>query len=85
MVPMSPVEDLLLIVVLGLDDLVPNLEPPAKSLSGGFTEPSRVERTLERRVQFTHPDQSSVHWAQDLNIADRVEPAPGRLSVLGPV
>ena len=39
MVPIT-VEDLLFVVVLGLDGLVPDLEPPAKSLSGGFTGPS---------------------------------------------
>jgi hypothetical protein len=34
---------------------------------------------LERRVQFAHADRSTVHWAQDLNIADLVEPEIGRL------
>jgi len=34
--PHVPVEDILIVVVLGLDDLVPNLKPLAEPLDAGF-------------------------------------------------
>src|SRR5664280_1191763 len=68
------VEDLLFVVVLSLDDLVPDLEPPAESLRGGFTEPNGIQSTLEHRVQLADSDRSPVHWAQNLNVTDWVEP-----------
>jgi hypothetical protein len=76
------IEDLLLVVVLRLDDLVPDLEPPAKSLRGGFTETNRIQSTLEHDVQFADSDRSPVHWAQNLNVTDWVEPMALRDSVL---
>ena len=51
------VEHFLLVAVLGLDDLVTDLEPPSKSLNGGLSGPNRVQSTLEHSVQFA----DSVH------------------------
>src|SRR5438034_8148229 len=33
-----------------------------------------IQCLLERRVQFAHPERSSVHGAKNLNIADGIEP-----------
>jgi hypothetical protein len=41
-----PVEDLLVIVVFGLDDLVAYLEPPSEPLDGGFAVANRVQNPL---------------------------------------
>src|ERR1019366_4675140 len=68
------IEDLFLVVVLRLNHLVPDLEPPAESLRGGFTEPNGIQSALEYRVQLADSDRSPVHWAQNLTVAEGVEP-----------
>jgi len=54
-----PVEHFLLVVVLSLDDLVSDLEPPAESLRGGLTGTNRVESPLKHRVQLADSDRAS--------------------------
>src|ERR1035441_1087126 len=76
------IEDFFFVVVLRLDDLVPDLEPPAESLRGGFTETNGIQSTLEHRVQLADSDRSPVHWAQNLNVADGIEPMPSWDAVL---
>lgn len=44
------VEDFLLLIVLCLNNLVPNLEPPPKPFGGRFAWPNRVQDVLERRI-----------------------------------
>src|ERR1035438_1816782 len=67
------VEDLLLLVVLRLDDFVPNLEPPSKSLRGGLTRTNRVQSALEHCVQLADSDRAPIHRAQDLYVTNGVE------------
>src|ERR1017187_9192222 len=76
------IEDFFFVVVLRLDDLVPDLEPPAESLRGGFTETNGIQSTLEHRVQLTDADRAPVHRAQNLYVADWFEVMPFRDSVL---
>ncbi len=76
------IKHFLLVVVLRLDDFVPDLEPPSKSLNGGLTWPNRVQSALQHDVQLADSDRSPIHRAQNLNVADRVEPMPLRDSIL---
>ena len=45
--PAAPIEHFLLVVVLRLNDLVPDLESPSKPLHRGFTGPNGVQSTLK--------------------------------------
>src|SRR5207244_11805812 len=76
------VENLLVVVVLGLYHLVPHPEPPPEPLDYGLSRLHWIQCLLERRVQFAHPERSSVHGAKNLNIADGIEPEAFRTSFL---
>src|SRR5450631_2655947 len=67
------VEDFLLIVVLSLNDFVANLEPESESFRGGLGLPGRVQGSLKYSIQFAHSDRAAVHWAQNLNVTDRIQ------------
>src|SRR5271167_4610810 len=77
-----PVEDLLVVVVLGLDDLVAYLESPSEPLHRGLIRSGRVQDLLQSCVQLAHAERSPVHWAKNLNVADRVETKPFGNSLL---
>src|SRR4029077_6211267 len=69
-------EHVLVVVVLRLDDLIADLEPPAEPLHGGLTGSGWVQYLLQGCVQFAHAERSPVHRAKNLNVADRVETKP---------
>src|SRR4029077_6441872 len=57
-------------------------EPPPEPLDNGFSRLYWIQCLLKRRVQFAHPERSSVHGAKNLNIADGIEPEALRNSFL---
>src|SRR4029077_1055064 len=76
--PDVAVENVLVVVVLGLEHLVAHPEPPPEPLNHILSRPHWIQCLLKGRVQFAHPERSSVHGAKNLNIADGIEPAAWR-------
>jgi hypothetical protein len=74
--PDVPVEHILAVVILCLDDLVANLESPAEPLDGGLARSVWVENPLKGCVQFAYAERTPVHWTEDLHVADRVQSKP---------
>src|SRR6185437_7422747 len=65
------VVDLTVVIVLDLHDLVARTEGPAKTLNACLAW--WIERLLQFDVQRASAQPTTVHWAQHLNIADRVQ------------
>ena len=68
--PNVAVEHVLVVVVLRLDDLVPDPEPPAELLHDWFLGPGRIQLGLESRVQLADAERATVHRAEHLDVTD---------------
>src|SRR6516164_8306267 len=66
------VVDVLVVIVLNLHDLVAWTESPAEPLDADLAR--RVERVLQLDVERAGTEAAPVHWAEDLDVAYRVEP-----------
>ena len=67
------VEDLLVVVVGGLDDLITYPEEIAVGLVFIAILAFRIQRGLEAEIEFLDAEASPVHWAQDLDPLDRID------------
>src|SRR5271166_6110175 len=68
------VVDLLVVVILDLHDLVARGKGPAEPLDLAFA--GGVQHRLQFDVERTRADAAAVHWAEHLDVADRVQAEP---------
>ena len=68
-----PVENLLVVVVLGLNDLVAEAKLPAVFLNEGLVLLERIEGVLQLQVQLTDAKGAPVHGTEHLNVPDGVK------------
>ena len=78
--PEIAVEDLPVIVVLGLHHPVARREAPAKPLDLGGRV--RVEHLLKLDVEVAGSEHAPVHRAEHLHVLHRIEPEPARHALL---
>ena len=79
--PDVPVEDLLVVVVRGLDHLVAGAEEVPVGLIFVPVLASWIERRLQAQIQLLDAEASPVHGAEDLDPVDRVDPEMLRQAV----
>ena len=63
------VENVFVVVVLRLNDLVPNAELPAKFLNMRGFRPGGIQLLLEADIQLADAQRTAVHRAQHLDVA----------------
>src|SRR5262245_25733761 len=68
--------DLLVVIVLDLHHLIAGREGPAEALD--LTLARRVQRRLQFDVERAGADTASIHWTQNLDVADGVEAKAAR-------
>ena len=74
--PHVAVEDILVIVVLHLNDLVPDTEIPSELLDLGPSRPSGVEEDLQSPVHLPGPQRAAMHGTEHLDVLDGVDTQP---------
>src|SRR6516165_2338120 len=67
-----PVVDLLVIIVLDLHDLVARTEGPAETVNADLAR--RVQHVLQLYIERAGTEAAPIHWAENLDVAYRVEP-----------
>src|ERR1700742_926345 len=68
------VKDLFVVIVLVLDDLVPEPKLPAEPLHRRFGVTQRVQPSLQKSVHRSGAQVATVHGTEDLDIENWVKP-----------